>query len=166
MSERKAWSTKNHLGRANVAVHRRRAVFATAALVTCTIAAAGPPAALAAGGEHTDRAGDTKGPLDLAGTSFAQKAREITITVRTHEAVGNADLPGGKSGTLCVTLRWGSPVLPQRRLCVVKTGGGHTAVNVDRLDPRSRRSSASARSPRTRAPGSCCASTRSTWPSR
>jgi len=137
MSERKAWSTKNHLGRANVAVHRRRAVFATAALVTCTIAAAGPPAALAAGGEHTDRAGDTKGPLDLAGTSFAQKAREITITVRTHEAVGNADLPGGKSGTLCVTLRWGSPVLPQRRLCVVKTGGGHTAVNVDRLDPRS-----------------------------
>jgi len=128
--------TKNSAGQPKVAVRRRRSLFATSLVVTCTIAAVVPSLASAVGGEHTDPSRDTKGPLDLAGVSFKQDAREVTITIRTHDPVGNGQLPGGKSGTLCVTMEWGSPVGPQRRLCVVKIGDGRTAVNDDRLNPK------------------------------
>jgi len=112
--------------------------FATVVAMTCTIAALVPAFAGAASGEHTDKTGDTKSPLDLAAFSFHQSGREATLTIRTAQAVSTS-LPG-KRGNLCATFSYGTKILPRRRFCIVQVGStAKTVVHDDRLDGRTQK---------------------------
>jgi peptidoglycan/xylan/chitin deacetylase (PgdA/CDA1 family) len=94
------------------------------AAAAATVALAAIPATAAAASSPTDRAGDTKGPLDLVAANISQEGPNLHLQLRTRGGWGPRQLVPTQQRTLCVELFRGAA---RGRLCVLGRPGSTRA---------------------------------------